>query len=131
MSGRTRLNGAATDRLLRASLLSLTLAFGCGSSGGGDQLSGSGGQAASGTGGNGIAGNSGSGGQPAPGTGGNGATGVAGPTGPSGAGVTVGVEITLGDGVNAIVAGVLPPTAQVTAPPTAVAPTKVEGGTNG
>jgi len=33
--------------------------------------------------------------------------------------------------VNAIVAGVLPPTAQVTAPPTAVAPTKVEGGTNG
>jgi acetyl esterase/lipase len=74
------LNDAATNRLLRSSLLSLslTLALGCGSSGGGDQTTGTGGQTASGTGGHGTAGNSGSGGQTATGTGGSSAAGAGG-----------------------------------------------------
>ena len=75
-----------TNRLLGASLVSLTLVLGCGSSGGGDQMtgtggeaaSGTGGQAASGAGGTGAAGVAGSGGQPGASTGGNGAAGVAG-----------------------------------------------------
>jgi acetyl esterase/lipase len=79
------LNGAATDRLWRASLLSLTLALGCGSSAGGD-VTGSGGQPASGTGGDGTAGDSGSGGQMASGSGGNAAAGAIGSGGQIGSG---------------------------------------------
>jgi acetyl esterase/lipase len=82
VSGRARLDSATREWLLRASLLSLTLALGCSTSAGGDQLTGTGGQPASGTGGAGTGGNgtggeagNGSGGQPEPGTGGNAATG--------------------------------------------------------
>jgi acetyl esterase/lipase len=70
----------AANRLLPASLLSVTLLFGCSSTGGGDQTTGAGGQTASGTGGDGPAGNSGSGGQTGSGTGGNGAAGSGGQT---------------------------------------------------
>jgi acetyl esterase/lipase len=71
---------------LLASLLSLALALGCGSSAGGDQMTGTGGQSesstggqtASGRGGNAAAGAAGSGGQIVSGTGGNGASGATG-----------------------------------------------------
>jgi acetyl esterase/lipase len=68
------LENATANRLLRASLLSATLLFGCSGSGG-DQTAGAGGQTASGTGGHGAAGITGSGGQTSSGTGGNGAAG--------------------------------------------------------
>jgi lysophospholipase L1-like esterase len=77
---------ARTNRLWRASLVSLTLVFGCGGSGGGDQMTGTGGQTASGSGGNGTAGNSGSGGQTASGSGGDGTAGAAGSGGQSSSG---------------------------------------------
>ena len=67
--------GAPASRLWPASLLSLTLLLGCGSSGGGDQATGAGGQPASGGGGNATAGATGSGGQTGSGTGGSGAAG--------------------------------------------------------
>jgi acetyl esterase/lipase len=74
------MKAATTNRLLRASLLSVTLVFGCGSSGGGDQTSGTGGQAGPGTGGDGAGGTggSGSGGQTVSGTGGSSAAGATG-----------------------------------------------------
>ena len=80
------MNDAATKRLLRTSLLSLTLAFGCGGSGNGDQMTGTGGQTAPGTGGNGAAGNSGSGGQPVSGTAGSSAAGATGSGGQTASG---------------------------------------------
>jgi acetyl esterase/lipase len=87
------LKNTPTNRLLRASLVSLTLAFGCTSSGGqvASGTGGSGTAGASGTGGSGAAGASGSGGQAEVGTGGSGGqlasgTGGSGAAGASGSG---------------------------------------------
>jgi acetyl esterase/lipase len=110
------LKNETTNRVLRASLLSLTLVFGCSSSGGGDQTTGAGGQATSGTGGDGTGGatGGGSGGLPGSGSGGRsvaGATGSGGPTttgtgGTSAAGTTgSGGQPASGTGGNAGVGG--------------------------
>jgi acetyl esterase/lipase len=110
------LKNETTNRVLRASLLSLTLVFGCSSSGGGDQTTGAGGQATSGTGGDGTGGatGGGSGGLPGSGSGGSsvaGATGSGGPTttgtgGTSAAGTTgSGGQPASGTGGNAGVGG--------------------------